>query len=342
MAPDSPTQDVPDLPDALLEEAAIWHARLLDARSDPSLAAARQTDFERWLAADPRHARAFEETQQLWAKLEEPVAEVLSELETKTKTGAHAGSRRTTLQNLWSPVFPRGALATCCCLFLAVAGVLYHDEAIDRLRSDHMTAVGERLPLTLEDGSEVTLNSDSAVAFDVDNDSRRVHLLRGEAWFEVAAEPDRPFTVETPLGSVRVTGTSFNLRLQEDRVTVSLLEGRLALRPASATSTELEIAPGQQASLLPAGVSEVTPFDETALTAWLRGQLVFYNTSLGDVVAELNRYRDGHIIVMNSDLERLKVSGVFRTDDPNAALTVIANTLPVRVDRLTNYFVLLR
>ena len=342
MAADSPIEDLPDLPDALLEEAAIWHARLLDAKSDPALAAACQTDFERWLAADPRHARAFEETQQLWTKLEEPVAQVLSEMETESKAETAVRGRRWTLPRLWSPVFPNAALAACCALFLAIATVVYYDDAVDRLRSDHMAAVGERLPVELEDGSRVTLNSDSAITFDVDGDSRRVRLLRGEAWFEVAAEPDRPFVVETPLGSVRVTGTSFNLRLQEDRATVSLVEGSLMLHPSDAESTELEILPSQQASLLPTGVSEATPFDETALMAWLRGQLVFYDTPLGDVVAELNRYRDGYILVVNSDLERLRVSGVFRTDDPNAALSVIANTLPVSVDRLTNYLVLLR
>jgi transmembrane sensor len=78
------------------------------------------------------------------------------------------------------------------------------------------------------------------------------------------------------------------------------------------------------------------------VTAWLRGQIVFFNTPLRAVIAELNRYRRGYIVIANGKLETLKISGVFATDDPNAALAAIAATLPVRIIRLTDYLVLLR
>ena len=335
MAADSSAEDPLDLPDRLLEEAAIWHARLLDVETDPGLAAARRADFERWLQADPRHGRAFEEARRLWDRLEAPVAQVMAE------EPAAVASRRAPL----TPDRPQArrwkALAACV-LILAAGGAAYHEEAIDRLRSDHVTAIGERVPLELEDGSRITLNGDTALAIDLGQAGRHVHLFRGEAWFEVVPERGRPFVVETPSGRVRVTGTSFNVRLDENLAIVSLTEGRVELTSAEAGTAGLSIEPGQQARLAVQGISQAVAFDRTAVTAWLRGQLVFYDTPLDEVVAELNRYRGGRIIVANRDLEGLKISGVFRTDDPDAALSAIADTLPVRVTRITDYLVLLR
>jgi transmembrane sensor len=89
-------------------------------------------------------------------------------------------------------------------------------------------------------------------------------------------------------------------------------------------------------------ISDPVSFDRTAVTAWLRGQFVFYNTPLAQVVETLNRYRRGHIVIVNEALNELAVSGIFRTDDPDAALEVMTNTLPIRQTRLTDYVVLIR
>ena len=336
MAADSSAQDPPDLPDALLEEAAVWHARLLDAGTDPGLAAARRADFDRWLQADSRHRRAFEETRRLWDRLEAPVAQVMAGERTAVASGR--GARRGT----WRRPVRRWKALAACVLVLAAGGMVYHEKAIDRLRSDHVTAVGQRAPLELKDGSRITLNSDTALAVDLGQTSRHVRLFRGEAWFEVVPQPGRPFVVETPSGSVRVTGTSFNVRLDDGLATVSLTEGRVELTSAEAGTAKLSIGPGQQARLAAPGISEAVAFDRAAVTAWLRGQLVFYDAPLDEVVTELNRYRGGRIVVANRDLEGLKISGVFRTDDPDAALSAIADTLPIRVTRITDYLVLLR
>ena len=305
-------------------------------RRSQALLAARQSDLDLWLRADPRHRRAFEETRRLWARLEQPVAQVLSE-------GPAAATFRFRWPRLPSLTWQKAALVACC-LVLTAAGLVYHDEVVDRVRSDHMTAVGERAPLRLEDGSRLTLNSDSAVTLDLGPEVRQVRLLRGEAWFEVSPDGNRPFFVETPLGTVQVTGTSFNVRLEEESAVVSLAEGRVELTSGTgkAAGQTLSIAPGQEARLSDAGVSDPRTFDRTAVTAWLRGQMVFYDSPLAEVVAELNRYRTGRIVVADSDLEQLRVSGVFRVDDTDAALSVIADTLPVEVTRLTGYLVLLR
>jgi len=309
------------LPDALMEQAAIWHARLREPDGS-----AREQDFQNWLARDPRHAQAYREAERLWRALAAPAVHVADD-EAHRSAAIHASIRY-------------GAMAASLIILLG-AGLLWRTGMIDTLRSDHVTATGQRAPVELADGSTITLNSDSALKIDLQTDRRGAHLFRGEAWFDVAKDATRPFTVETPNGSVRVTGTSFDVRVDETTTIVSLASGRVELVSASMTAPTV-LEPGQQARVTANGISNPVRFDPTTVSAWRRGQIVFYDTALDAVVDDLNRYRTGRIVITNDALNRLKVSGVFRTDDPDAALNAIASTLPVRVTRITDYLVLLR
>ncbi len=212
-------------------------------------------------------------------------------------------------------------------------------------QSDYITAVGEEAPIETGDGSRITLNTDSALAMDYSARERRVRLLKGEAWFNVASTDKRPFIVSTDAGAVRVTGTQFNVRLVDGGAFVSLDEGRVELRVPNNSRLEdspIVLEPGQQAVLAGNRISAPAPFDRTAVTAWLRGQFVFYHTPLAEVVDTLNRHRRGHIVLTSKELSSLKVSGIFSTDDPDAALEVMASTLPIQQVRLTDYLVLIR
>lgn len=319
----------------MLEDAATWYARLREPENDRASASARQADFDRWLAADRRHRQAFESVERLWHKLERPVAQVMAQ----ATFDQVSGTQRPFGKRLLSPV----GLAACLAVFVGV-GVFFQDDIMLRLNSDYRTAVGQRLPLTLADGSRMILNTDSAIAVDLEPNRRTIRLLQGEVWFDVTSDRDRPLFVETTDGQVRVTGTRFGVRSHGDTTTVSLAHGRVELLAAGEGDNVSPVAlrPGQQARLSPAGISDPNGFDQTALTAWLRGQLVFYNAPLPAVIAELNRYRSGHIFIADNDLDALKISGVFTTDDPDAALSAITATLPVQVIRLTDYLVLLR
>ena len=334
------TERPEDLPEAILEVAAVWRARLRDAETDPTESATRPAEFGRWLRADPRHARAYEATERLWRALETPAQRVLSE-----QPMASAGGRRTR-RRLSPAILPTawraGAIAACLSIFFAV-GIVGRDEILLRHHGDHVTAVGERAPVTLSDGSTITLNTSSAIAIDFGPDRRRVRLFKGQAWFDVSRDARRPFHVETPHGAIRVTGTRFDVRLDDDTAVVSLAEGRVAF-PAAAgedAKSSVTLQPGWQARLSDAGVSNAVPFDPSAVTAWLRGRIVFYDAPLKSVVSELNRYRTGRIVIIDSELEALRVSGVFSTDDGEKALAAIADTLAIGVTRLTDFLVLL-
>ena len=346
-----------ELPEAMLEEAAIWQARLREPENDAAVAQAVRADFESWLAQDSRHHQAFAEMDSLWGALETPVAQVLAEQTDQAKsitpetapaaiviplTPQHQQHpQQETSQPTRPAVYRRLALAACLVLAVTTA-IGWQQEWPLQWQSDYVTAIGEQVPLGMDDGSQVTLNTDSAMAVDYSESERRVRLLKGEAWFDVATDTDRPFIVETGAGAVRVTGTQFNVHVQDGNAIVSLDEGRVELSLTDALTGPVALIPGQQSVLSGSAISAPTDFDRTAVTAWMRGQFVFYDAPLSEVVATLNRYRPGRIVIANDDLNALKVSGIFSTNDPDAALDVITGTLPVRQTRLTDYLVLLR
>lgn len=332
------------LPQAILEEAATWQARLRDAGTDTAEGSELLRAFNAWHAADARHRQAYEEMEALWSALETPVAQVMAEQptsKTTTESSIPRTSRRTR-QRPFGHAIQRMALAAC--LLLAIgAGIGWQQDWVTQWQSDHMTAVGEEAPVLMDDGSRITLNTDSALAVNFNSKQRRVRLLKGEAWFEVSPADNRPFILETGAGAVRVTGTRFNVRLHEHKAIVSLDEGRVELRsPNTSDESPVVLSPGQQSTLSAQGVSSPTTFDHTAVTAWLRGQFVFYDTPLAEVVDTLNRHRRGRIIITNDELNTLRVSGIFSTDEPDDALQVITDTLPIRLTRLTDYLVFIR
>ncbi len=318
-----------DLPDPLLEEAALWHARM----HEPAVSEDRRAAFARWLAADALHAAAYAETDRLWSALEAPVARVMAE-QAAVKVHRPVARRRMAASFGW------GALAAGMLLALA-GGLSWRNGVFDDWRSDYATATGARRTITLADGSEVTLNTDSALAVAFTPGQRDVHLYRGEAWFDVTHNAARPFIVETPEGNVRVTGTRFNVRLAQDAAIVSLVEGRVELTAEDAAGKAVVLAPGEQGIIRAPAVGAPGAFDANAVTAWRRGQLVFYQMPLADVVDQLNRYWPGRILLANPALRGMKVTGVFDADDPAAALSVIQNTLHISALHIAKFLILL-
>ncbi|MDR0277237.1 MAG: FecR family protein [Paucimonas sp.] len=314
--PPRPTDDIH-------EQASLWHIRLREPGADERLREAHR----QWLAADPRHAQAFAEAVELWGKLAEPVARVRAEEQAQWR----ARQRR---PRLFRP------LAAAACLVLALGGgLLWQGGGLDDLRSDYHTAVGQRQSVILADGSRVELNTHSALAVSFSEGRRQVRLLRGEAWFEVQKDASRPFVVAVPQGTVTVTGTRFNVRLDATQTTVSLAEGRVELDTAG---QHAELLPDQQSCLHASGLCSATGFDRQATDAWRQGQMVFYRTPLKQVIAELSRYHHGQVFIHGEALANLPVSGVFATASEDAVLQALQETLKIKVTRLGLGIVVLR
>jgi transmembrane sensor len=317
--------------DSTFEEAATWFARL----REPGVSAVDRAAFARWLSCDPARPAAFAEAQRLSAALEVPTRMLAAG--GPVPLPARADATRSSARR-----WPGRTAAAAVFAMLVVAGVWLQQGGFDDLRSDYVTGTGERETVALADGSTVLLNTDTAAAVDLAADRRMVRMFRGEAAFSVSADAARPFIVSAGNGRIQVTGTAFNVRLTSRHAVVSVLNGRVSVSAAGLGAAETSLAAGQSASVGANGVGSPAAFDRTAVTAWQRGQLVFYGAPLGDVVDELNRYQHGRILILNDRLSSLPVSGVFDVRRPAAAIDVIQRTLGVRATRFTDHLILLR
>ncbi len=313
---------------SLSEEAIAWFVRL---RSE-QCSAVERCAFESWRTQSPAHAIAFDEACALW---NDPA------LGSAAAQRAHASGL----------VYGRGRVSSGSFRWLmrlvaaaVVAGVLVTAGLqLDiplRLTSDYRTSTGERQVVQLSDRSTVTLNARSAISAEFDAASRRVHLLKGEAFFQVAHDAETAFVVDSRHIMTRAVGTEFLVREEQHGIRVTVVEGIVELTPAQPGWTPIRLSVGQQVSVGANGPGPVREIDVASASAWLRGRLVVDDARLGDVLDELRRYYPGTIQIWDSSVNDIRVSGSYNLTDPAGVFTTLAETLPIRMARITDRVVI--
>jgi transmembrane sensor len=292
-------------------EAADWYARLR-AQNVSEIDAAR---FRAWIAADPAHRREFEAIDDFWDGLqviaESP--EVLCEL------GAIARRRATATRKKGRAGRPiTWAAAAAVLLVIGVVAWIYRGGT-----DLYVTGVGEQRIETLSDGSVITLNTATEIRLQFSPDRRAVELVSGQANFEVAKDAGRPFIVTAGNRSVRAVGTQFDVFKSGDKVTVTLIEGKVAVIPADAPTAstaassnskpdEIVLAAGEQLSYsLRSGVTPPSTADIPHVEAWRARKLEFSDTPLAEAIAEANRYSAAQIVLQAPAFEDARISGRF-------------------------------
>lgn len=274
--------------------AAYWMLR----EQGGGLSPADREQMNAWLAADSRNSAAYDSARAAWQ-----VSGLVSaddEVREMRAAALAAGSRQSFI--------PRAAAASLAALALVAAAwlVLGH-PGFTTPKDRYETAIGERLAATLPDGSSVSLDTNSCIDVQFEAAERRVHLRQGQALFEVAKNPARPFVVYAAGRRIRALGTSFDVRVDPaGTVRVLLLEGRV-------TVENMELRPGEQFTSAPAVAAVVKPANVERLVSWRSGRLIFEDEPLGDAVAELNRYTRTRLVIDDPRVAALRVSAVFRT-----------------------------
>ncbi|MGH1560868.1 FecR family protein [Caulobacter segnis] len=281
--------------------------------ADPS---ERQAIFD-WIEADPRHAVAFARMEAAWEAGERLKASPPS-LDPLEAPGDIEPSR---------PVSRRVLIGASIAASAAAMGV----TAAWRYAGDvdlHHTRLGERRVITLADGSRIHLNTASAVEVAMRKHSRRVRLVKGEALFEVAHDPDRPFLVDAGAARLRAVGTAFNVRIRDTVVELTVTEGVVAVGEGPvATATDLR-RPGVSkikaggGAVIGSGAVAPTALGAAVLrqrTAWQDGVIELDGETLAQAVAEFNRYRATPIIIGDPRLANLRVGGVSRLVKPTSS-----------------------
>jgi transmembrane sensor len=292
-------------------EAADWYARLR-AENVSEIDAAR---FRAWIAADPAHRREFEAIDDFWGELE-----VIAESPEVLRGRAEIARRRADAIRNNGRAGRRIAWAAAAAVLLVIGVVTW----TYRGRTDlYMTDIGEQRIVTLSDGSVITLNTATELRLHFSPARRAVELVSGQANFEVAKNAARPFIVTAGNRSVRAVGTQFDVFKSADKVTVTLIEGKVAVTPADAppASTtassntkpdEIVLAAGEQVSYsLKSGPTALKNADIPRVEAWRARKLDFSDTPLAEAIAEANRYSVVQIVLEAPVFKDARISGRF-------------------------------
>lgn len=264
----------------------------------------RRREFELWRQADPAHAAAYARIEALWQA-----------------SGAMSGltidqDRRRLLG---------GGVATLAAVLAGYGVMRTHPLATYR------TGTGERRTVALPDGSVAELASKTVLDVSYGDGRRRLRLLEGEAWFQVAPDKARPFVVEVAGGTVTALGTAFSTSLIGDRAQVTVTEHAVEVARRGQTR---RVQAGQGVSFGPAGMSAVDPSEPNALS-WRTGVLVFEARPLGEVVRVLDRWRNGRTVILDEALAKRPVTLMVPLDAAGSAVTDLGRTVSARVTHVT-------
>lgn len=319
-----PTQPEPAIDAAIVRRAAEWMARLWSGEASGEERAA----CERWRAEHPDHERAWSRLQLFEQKLGGVPRDVARHA--LREPAAKAPRTRRRAIRLLGLTLASGSLAY----------VLRDTGTWQAASADAATGTGEIRDLTLPDGSRVVLASASAIDVRFDAGERLIILRQGEILVDTAPDPaavHRPLRVRGRHGSVQALGTRFSVRQDEDRTRVAVFEGAVEIRPAQAPGTATRIEAGQATAFDHLGALPPAAVRDTA-AAWTGGVLVADGLRVGDLVAELARYRRG-LLRCDPAVAELKVTGVFPLRDTDRALHNLALALPVAVVFRTRWWV---
>lgn len=319
------------------EQASLWAARL----EGSALSAADRAALDAWLAADPLHRTLLSQYCQFAADLELTLPALVEAglVAMPEVAGASNGIDRMSSSSRarrgrWKlPVFAGTTLAAAA----AVALTLW----IARPRTqfeDLATAVAQHQSFTLADGSQVELNAHTRLRVAFTRGERHVQLSDGEAFFSVTKDKSRPFIVDTPSGSVRVTGTQFDVRSDgAPHFEVTVAEGSVQVRPggsAGGNASPVLLGAGEKLSAVD-GTVKVSPLAAVALNdalAWRQGQVVFDRVPLRDALARFARYH-GREILASDSAAGLTIGGRFSLDDLEGFFSALEEIHPVKVAR---------
>ncbi|MCQ8130543.1 FecR family protein, partial [Methylomonas rivi] len=224
-------------------------------------------------------------------------------------------------------------LAAAASLLLAVMTGFYPDYLQHPL-ADYRTRIGEQTAIKLADGSIAYLNTDTAVDVTIGADERRVALLHGEAEFEVAHDPSRPFRVTAGSVTTEALGTRFIVRYDGETGAVTLQQGTVRTSRPSARGVQIDSAvlqPGQQLAFDAETLDVPRAVDLSNTDAWRRGRLLMNFVPLKQVVAEINRYRRSQIRLLDPELGEREVNAAIDIQHIDAWLEALQQTLPIQV-----------
>jgi transmembrane sensor len=285
------------------QEAAVWVARRLDRQGRDD------KDFDAWRAADAANGAAFD---QLWTTAQDAALIEAMALDVQ---------RRSIRRPVWAPIAALAGGLAACGFALALAWPQLQLMTVEPVT--FQTAPGRIRTVALADGSKVTLDGATKLEARMGAHRRAVRLVSGEAYFDVAHDAARPFTVSAPEGSARVLGTAFDLERGDGKLELSVHRGKVRLAPSGLIHRTADLTAGQQAFAKAGRLSRPRAFDPSA-DDWRSGWLETDGVTLARLVERLNRASTTPIVIDDPVLGRRRVAGRFRLAEPEALVRNLA------------------
>ena len=336
-----------------LIEAASWRIHLaeIDATTTP--------DFEQWLS-EKGNADAWNRIESPWRFLDGQEAEPES---VKARAAALQDVKKANDWRVIRRTWPKSVRAAAAVLFVGAVGLGSFWWL--NLPDEYVTSIHERRTIDLADGSKVSLDAASDVTVRITHDVRELHLLKGQARFDVAHDVQRPFSVLAGDQKVVATGTAFNVQIVGESVRVTLIEGHVLVfdetkptdspvnksiqfeKSNAASQQAMTIAPaplelkaGEQLSIAPEKPVQIATVSVQRVIAWTDGQLMFDNQPLSDIVDEINRYTSKPVRIDDSKAAAMRISGVFKTGDVASFVDIVTRFLPLKAEATSEAVIL--
>ncbi len=348
---------------AIAEEAAEWFVEWREV--SPSKAG--KVRFTEWLAESPVHVEEYLAIAQIYGALPNVDPGAISDVEAfvdDTVVALHGSSAA--MERGGDPA-PAGdvsrsrlpwvgwSLAAGILVAVVSAGFFYIGT-IRNATIEYATGLGEQRSILLGDGSMVSLNTESGMEVAYTDEARWIKLTHGEALFDVEEDQSRPFWVETGAALIRVTGTQFNVYEQNGQTAVTVIEGTIEVAARASPAAQVlgeanQTQPTSTAgSAHPQGVAKLQVGDQAVVksgsvaiaatkienlepvTAWIDRRLVFSETPLSEIVTEFNRYNHQRLILDDTTVAALEISGVFSTHDPESLILFLERIANVHVE----------
>ena len=299
--------------------------------------------LEAWIAEDIRHEDAYERAQTYDAAVghlrrEDLNPKLLEPLDDERLPGPAGWRRRFRSQAIWL-----GAAATAGLALLVILAVIPPGDALDEaVSTGHQTETSELRRLSLQDGTSAFLGAKTDLSFEIIANTRVVTLNGGAAYFTVAPDPTRPFTVKAGALHATALGTRFDVRRDGGVYRVAVAEGtvrvsypKLLAGRETPSRQSLELSMGQQIRATRSqGLEDIEPIDPANVGAWREAKLIYQGATLTELVAVANRYYDRPILIeVEAEIANRQLSGTFRSDDIDGLLSMIDLSFPATVDR---------
>lgn len=330
----------PGLDNDRLAEAANWYARLHSDSADE----ATWSQFLLWLEADKAHSLAFDQVEDIYEELETARGSLNVKQDQASMIvalNAWRGLRKPLISRTGAGVF--GLLAACLVVIIG-----FNRVHTTNAETRYATQVGETRKISLADGSVIEMNTGSRLVVTFNKTQRLVRLDKGEALFQVAKDPGRPFLVTVGDREIRDLGTIYNVLRSDDQVTVTVAEGMVAVSPhagkvQSADDLAVQVSPGEQLVFNDGAAKPlIRRIDTDGALAWRQGYLTYKDAPLSQVASDLNRYFIHPVTLKDSNTGAHKFSGILKIDNEDAVLKRLAELVPVAADQSADGSIVLR